>query len=172
MKLRLMLPLIILLAIYGRGYSQIERDSYEFGFFYGLLDVDSMSSGSLLGMKYTYDFTPRNSFEGALSVGLLEPANIYLFQVNYRHNITMISRRFIPYLSAGLGSIIVTYDELVDKDQPQDKTYLTFNVSVGTGAFYFFKETLAVRTDFQRRIAKRSKDNDLEISAGISWFFL
>jgi len=173
--------LVVLLC--SSGSAQSIEESTDLSGYAGMFRLDKGGTEFMFGIRYSYNMDEHHSFEGTL--GYLRPENvqIYLYHANYRYNLSLEGQKVVPFFTGGIGAISYFYaDDAPDYAQTFEGSSLAFNF--GLGLQYFQKENLAIRFDIrdiiirfgERTVGAQTLDlgntNNVEITAGISYFFI
>lgn len=167
------------LCLFQLLFAQIDEDTHELSAYIGVMKFSDHPSEPMVGIRYSYNFTPSSSVEGSFGYSTVGPpvdfiditgyhtgrdANAYLFHGNYRHNFVTESERFTPFLSAGVG-----YISLVPETN-YSVAELIFNV--GAGFLYSVTNTLSLRSDLRDVLINNGKKANFELSIGMTVTFI
>ncbi len=175
------IAVVLLLFGAGTGYSQIVEKTSDLTGFVGIVSFEGAdvefngfqvesdrSTEFTVGARYAYHINAMSTIEGTFGIGFPEGGKFYNYFVNYRYNIALENEKLVPFVTGGVGALTVS----PDSDQVDSSTDMSVNV--GGGLLFFAAERIGVRVDVRDLVvfAEDNTTNNIEITGGISYFFM
>ena len=100
----------------------------------------------------------------SLSKDIKESSNAYFFEYDLLYHLLMWSdKRLIPFISGGLGAMIIDHEHIANNDYPQ--------INYGAGLDWYISKNLSIRTDLRHILSIDDYNNNLKITCGIVYSF-
>ncbi len=171
-KFRFVFAMLLSLALSKPVLAEIRPESFSVSPFVGGYWFEGnqyLEHRPVYGLRLGYDFTKNWGAEGVFDYidtkykATDTNTNVYNYRVEGLYHF-LPGGKLVPFLAAGAGGMTINY-----RDNTENKTRATFDY--GAGLKYFLTDWLALRGDVRHVLALGSVYNNLEYTAGLTFYF-